>query len=194
MVRPLASPAMSVSKDRYRHIHPGLSVAITVLAAILLAGCSTQSHDSPSSGNSEIRRPSGDSQPATTRAEESTATPHQDSAPELYNPGPMTPAAASVLQAAQRFAAAWAQPNLTAAQWWSGVAPLCESGLAQRLRTTDPGTVSATRVTGVPKVTTSRGDQATFETPTDAGTLVTTLINVDGAWLVGDIDFRRNVQ
>ncbi len=183
MVRPLASPAMSVSKDRYRHIHPGLSVAVTVLAAILLAGCSTQSHDYPSPG---MRKPEA----AFSPSERSSDTP----ADPVYVPGPSTSASVDAISVAQVFAVAWAQPDLPEQAWWDGVSTYCEPGLGQRLRTTDPGTVPATRVTGTANATSSVSDRVTVEIPTDAGTLVVTVIKVDDAWLVGDIDFRRDVQ
>ncbi|MBA3488555.1 MAG: hypothetical protein H0T78_03265 [Longispora sp.] len=118
----------------------------------------------------------------------------EGSSGSVYSPGPPTSPSPNALDTAHRFAIAWARPNLADQLWWNGVSTYCEPGLAQLLRTTDPGTVPATRVTGDSRATSSVSDRVTIEIPTDAGTLVATVIKADNAWLVGDIDFRRAVQ
>jgi hypothetical protein len=114
-----------------------------------------------------------------------------DGADLIYTPGkPVDPAPAAALRA-RRFAERWARPDLPPDRWWSDLAPLSAEQLAELLRDTDPANVSATRVTGAPKATTSVPDDAVFEVPTDQGMLVLGLHKTAGKWrVVRIIDFR----
>jgi hypothetical protein len=92
------------------------------------------------------------------------------------------------------FAAAWVRADLPADRWWSGVAPFCEPGFAQQLRTVDPGNLPASKVTGAPvQVSPPSGGVTVFTVRTDGGVLVVTVAAVNGRWLVTDDDFQRAV-
>ena len=92
------------------------------------------------------------------------------------------------------FAAAWVHADLPADRWWSTVAPFCEAGFAQRLRTVDPSNLPATKVTGTPvQVSPPVNGVAVFTVTTDGGVLVVTVAAVNGRWLVTGNDFRRAV-
>jgi hypothetical protein len=115
---------------------------------------------------------------------------------DLYTPGPTLPAApADATTAATAFAQAWARPHLSAGDWWTGIAPLCDQGLADRFRSTDPANVPATTITGPPApagpVT---AEAALLAVPTDAGTLTVSLIHTATGWRVATIGFTRSVR
>jgi hypothetical protein len=106
-------------------------------------------------------------------------------APPTGQPGPV----------AAGFAAAWVRGDLPADRWWSAVAPFCEAGFAQRLRTVDPGNLPATKLTGAPvQVSPPVNGVAVFTITTDGGALVVTVAAGDGRWLVTDNDFQRAVR
>jgi hypothetical protein len=93
------------------------------------------------------------------------------------------------------FAAAWVRADLPADKWWAGVAPYCEAGFAQQLRTVDPGNLPASRVTGSPvQVSPPVGGVAVFTVATDGGVLMVTVAAVNGHWLVTNDDFQRAVR
>jgi len=118
-----------------------------------------------------------------------------DDGANLYTPGPtLTAAPDDAAAAAAAFARAWARPTLPASDWWASIAPLCEAGLAERLRTTDPTNVPATTITGAPALTGSATtDALTFAVPTDAGVLTVGLIRIPAGWRVASVDFTANV-
>jgi hypothetical protein len=131
----------------------------------------------------------GDTSPSA--AGERPGTDDHDHEPSPAAPPP--PAAAAPVVAT--FAAAWARPDLPAGTWWRGVAPMCDDGFAQALRTVDPARVPATRLTGRPVATRApSGGVAVYEVATDAGTLTVTLAAVDGRWVVTGNDFVRAVS
>jgi hypothetical protein len=93
---------------------------------------------------------------------------------------------------AARFAAAWAQPTLSAARWWAQIAPLCSPAFAQALRTVDPGNVPASRVTGTPQLVSGAATAAVYRVPTNGGQLSVTVTRIGAAWLVTNNDFQRS--
>jgi len=109
-----------------------------------------------------------------------------------HDPAPAAPSSQAAARA-EAFARTWVRRDLDAERWWAAIAPLCEEGFGERLRTVDPANVPATRVTGRAKQLRA-GDEdspAVYDVPTDAGTLRVTLASIDGRWLVAGNDFRR---
>lgn len=157
-----------------------------VTAAAAVAGCATGSP------------PPLAEQPATvasTPAAESAAGEQPGHDDHVHALPPAPPPAAQAAPVAAEFAAAWARPDLSAQAWWEGLAPLCDEGFAALLRTVDPARVPATRVIGPPVATQAPTDgAATFEVPTDAGTVTVTLAGVDGQWVATGVDFSRAVS
>ncbi|WP_434740665.1 hypothetical protein [Micromonospora sp. SH-82] len=106
-----------------------------------------------------------------------------------------TPPAGEAPRVVVAFAAAWVRSDLSAGQWWEGVADSCDPDFAQTLRTVDPEQVPATRVTGRPVARTKPTDgRAVYDVPTDSGTLTVRVAAVDGRWRVTGNDFVRTVR
>ena len=106
-----------------------------------------------------------------------------------------TPALAEANTVAARFAHAWARPEADSQTWWDGVAFWCEEGLADKLRSVEPGNIPATTVTGPPQHTGgSAADGLRFHIPTNAGTLQVTIAALGDQWKVTTIDFDRSPQ
>jgi hypothetical protein len=157
---------------------------LPALLAVLCAGCTSGRPTPPTTPPTSAALPPVASLPPTQ-----AGSPGND----VENPPARTPAGQPGTVAAD-FAVAWARPDLPAERWWTGVAPFCEAGFAQRLRSVDPGNLPATRVTGPPvPASPPSGGVAVFTVPTDGGTLVVTVAAVGGRWLVTDDDFRRAV-
>ncbi|MEU1842265.1 hypothetical protein [Micromonospora sediminicola] len=105
--------------------------------------------------------------------------------------GPTAPVAGAA-PAAAAFATAWARPRLDAASWLKGVTPLCVPRFAAQLRTVDPANLPASRITGRPEATHPvRDGGGQFAIPTDRGTLLVSVADVEGRWLVTGNDFVR---
>lgn len=88
--------------------------------------------------------------------------------------------------AAVAFVRSWAQPGLAEPQWLAALQPLATPTYANVLEDEEPWSVPAHRVTGSPS---GRGDPggATVTVPTDAGTVVVTVVQVGGSWLVANV-------
>lgn len=169
-----AETANRVPRSGFTAVAPLLSCLTAGL--LVLSGCTRPGTPSPGADG-----PS--STPVTTPAD-----PHgQDDPAE----GP-TAAPGEAPKAAARFAKAWARPRMGAETWWKEIAPLCEPGFAARLRTVDPGNIPATRVTGTPRVVVApAGRSARYAFSTDAGTLLVTVADLGGTWLVSGNDLER---
>ncbi|MCX5068201.1 hypothetical protein OOJ91_20380 [Micromonospora lupini] len=108
--------------------------------------------------------------------------------------GPAAPVAEAA-PAAAAFATAWARPGLDAARWLEGVAPLCVPRFAERMRTVDPANLPASRITGRPRATYPvRDGGGQFAISTDRGTLLVSVADIKGRWLVTGNDFKRAGQ
>lgn len=107
-------------------------------------------------------------------------------------PAPPTTQAATVVAG---FAQAWARPSADPHTWWAAVAVWCEEGLADKLRSVDPGNVPATAITGPPQgIGGSAADGLRFHVPTNTGTLQVTVAALGGQWKITTIDFDRTVR
>lgn len=165
--------------------------AVTVAAvAVTVAGCATgpqRAPASPTGSDQPVAGPSTVGESSTSEGEQPGHDGHVHAVP------PEPPPAARAAPAAAAFAAAWARPSAEA--WWKDLAPLCDEGFAEMLRTVDPSRVPATRVTGPPAATQEPADGvAAFEVPTDTGTVTVTLAGVDGRWVATGVDFVRAVD
>ncbi|HCT80707.1 MAG TPA: hypothetical protein DGT23_29895 [Micromonosporaceae bacterium] len=152
-------------------------IGLTALVICLLGGCTSSSNTRPGP-----IRPN----PAVTATDGHGEDAHDETAP---------PPLAEAPPVAAGFAEAWTRTKAGQASWWAGVAPWCEEGLAEALRTTDPGNVPAATVNG-PAVQTggSAAEGLRFEIPTNAGTLTVTVAALGGAWKVTTVDFSRGLQ
>ncbi|WP_051800152.1 hypothetical protein [Catenuloplanes japonicus] len=149
------------------------------VALIMLSACLPALQDTePATGHSQTVDIGG--RPTT-----STAPPAPD-ADGLAAPIPAAVPAAAV-DAAARFADAWARPDLPAADWREDVAALATAEYAHLLRTVDPADVPATRVTGQPQPRESTTARVVVDVPTDAGTLRVICVAPHGRWLVATV-------
>ena len=96
-----------------------------------------------------------------------------------------------VHSAALTFAGAWLRRDLAPDAWHDGVAANATESLAASLADVDPAGVPATRLTGDPTITLRTDLFAKVSVPADSGTLLLTLLNQRGTWLVDDVDWER---
>ena len=88
--------------------------------------------------------------------------------------------------AAVRFVTAWARPDATSQVWLASLRPLTTAGFQLTLKTSDPGRVPASRVTGSPRARASSSGQL-VSVPTDAGAVVVSVVRDGEAWKVADV-------
>ena len=103
---------------------------------------------------------------------------------------PVSAAPAAALQVASRWARAWVRPpdGTTAAKWLDGrqhAEVLVGGGAAQAV---DPGNIPATKVTGAAKAVSVSPRSLRVQVPTDAVTLVITVVDTDTGWRVSGYD------
>ena len=98
----------------------------------------------------------------------------------LYTPTIRPSARALATEVATGFVTAWARPSLPPERWWDGVARYAEPGYARLLRTVDPVTVPATRVTGSARVVTAEPGLLVVDVPADTGTCRVTVADASG--------------
>ncbi|WP_432832740.1 hypothetical protein [Dactylosporangium sp. CA-092794] len=98
---------------------------------------------------------------------------------------PTEPAALDVITA---FAPAWARPGLDQPRWYADVARYATPAYAAPLPTVDPATVPATTITTTPAVTSSTSGAVAADSGTDAGPITVTCIQLDGHWLVVEVE------
>lgn len=109
-------------------------------------------------------------------------------------PSPVTSAGQPTpAKVAERFAAAWLNPDESAAaQWREKLQPLSTEELSAKLAATDPAAVPAARITGAPVVIPRAANFVEARIPMDTGTLRLELVSVDGGWQVDAIDWERS--
>lgn len=163
---------------------PGRAIAAGLAGGLLTLGGCSQGAPGPAAAT-----PSEQVTPAASASPSGEPGGHDD---HNHTPAPAAPGRQAAATA-EAFARAWVRRDLDAERWWKAIAPLCEEGFGQRLRTVDPANVPATRVIGRARELRvgSVDSPAVYDVPTDAGTLRVTLASVDGRWLVAGNDFRR---
>ncbi|MEU5780304.1 hypothetical protein [Micromonospora lupini] len=164
------------------------AVAIPVLLATL-SGCF---RSGPAAG--EVPQNGGPSPTAGGTVASATPPEPLGRDDEDDDEGPTAPVAKAA-PAAAAFATAWARPGLDAARWLEGVTPLCVPRFAEQLRTVNPANLPASRITGRPRATYPvRDGGGQFAIPTDRGTLLVSVADIKGRWLVTGNDFKRAGQ
>jgi len=92
---------------------------------------------------------------------------------------------------ATTFATEWVRTaGVTAARWRASLLALSTDRLDAELANANPQTVPADRVTGTPSLTDRAASFVQASVPTDAGTLVLSLLATDGRWQVDAIDWE----
>ena len=103
---------------------------------------------------------------------------------------PVSAAPAAALQVASRWARAWVRPpdGTTAAKWLDGLRSTTTDEYLGVLSGVDPGNIPATRVTGAAKAVSVAPRSLRVQVPTDAVTLVITVVDTDTGWRVSGYD------
>ncbi len=103
---------------------------------------------------------------------------------------PLSAAPAVALQVASRWAKAWVRPSngTSAARWLDGLRPTTTDEYLGVLSGVDPTNIPATRVTGAPKAVVVSPRSLQVKVPTDAVTLVITVVDTDDGWRVSGYD------
>ena len=103
---------------------------------------------------------------------------------------PVSAAPAAALQVASRWARAWVRPpdGTTAAKWLDGLRSTTTDEYLGVLSAVDPGNIPATKVTGAAKAVSVAPRSLKVQVPTDALTLVITVVDTDTGWRVSGYD------
>ena len=103
---------------------------------------------------------------------------------------PVSAAPAAALQVASRWARAWVRPpdGTTAAKWLDGLRSTTTDEYLGVLSGVDPGNIPATKVTGAAKAVSVAPRSLRVQVPTDALTLVITVVDTDTGWRVSGYD------
>ena len=103
---------------------------------------------------------------------------------------PVSAAPAAALQVASRWARAWVRPpdGTTAAKWLDGLRSTTTDEYLGVLSAVDPGNLPATKVTGAAKAVSVSPRSLRVQVPTDAVTLVITVVDTDTGWRVSGYD------
>ena len=103
---------------------------------------------------------------------------------------PVSAAPAAALQVASRWARAWVRPpdGTTAARWLDGLRATTTDEYLGVLAGVDPGNIPATKVTGAAKAVSVAPRSLRVQVPTDALTLVITVVDTDTGWRVSGYD------
>lgn len=103
---------------------------------------------------------------------------------------PLSAAPAVALQVASRWAKAWVRPpnGTSAARWLDGLRPTTTDEYLGVLSAVDPTNIPATRVTGAAKAVLVSPRSLQVQVPTDAITLVITVVDTDDGWRVSGYD------
>jgi hypothetical protein len=103
---------------------------------------------------------------------------------------PVSAAPAAALQVASRWARAWVRPpdGTTAAKWLDGLRSTTTDEYLGVLSAVDPGNIPATKVTGAAKAVSVSPRSLRVQVPTDAVTLVITVVDTDTGWRVSGYD------
>jgi hypothetical protein len=175
---------------------------IGVVAVAVLVGTALAAVSGRSSGGSLLSSPEPTTGYATAPpgADPSTPfTPFATPTPTVLPPVPalvpttlpLAQAPPAAMQVADRWAAAWVRPpaGTTQQQWLAGLSASTTPEYLGVLNSVDPSNIPATRVTGPPTALRVAPRSVQVEVPTDALTLlVTVVISDDGGWRVSDSD------
>ena len=103
---------------------------------------------------------------------------------------PVSAAPAAALQVASRWARAWVRPpdGTSAVRWLDGLRSTTTDEYLGVLAGVDPGNIPATRVTGAAKAVSVSPRSLRVQVPTDALTLVITVVDTDTGWRVSGYD------
>jgi hypothetical protein len=103
---------------------------------------------------------------------------------------PLSAAPTAALQVASRWAKAWVRPpnGTSAARWLNGLRPTTTDEYLGVLSGVDPTNIPATRVTGAAKAVLVSPRSLQVQVPTDALTLVITVVDTDDGWRVSGYD------
>jgi len=103
---------------------------------------------------------------------------------------PVSAAPTAALQVASRWARAWVRPpaGTTSAKWLDGLRTTTTDEYLGVLAGVDPSNVPATKVTGAAKAVSVAPRSLRVQVPTDALTLVITVVDTDAGWRVSGYD------
>ncbi|MDN5857649.1 MAG: hypothetical protein L0H84_03415 [Pseudonocardia sp.] len=103
---------------------------------------------------------------------------------------PLSAAPVAAITVAERWTQGWVRPaeGTTAAQWLDALRPFTTPEYLGLLATVDPSNIPATKVTGKARAVAVSPDLVKVKVPTDALTLVVTVIDVGAGWRVADYD------
>ena len=103
---------------------------------------------------------------------------------------PVSAAPVAALQVASRWARAWVRPpdGTTSARWLDGLRTTTTDEYLGVLSGVDPANIPATKVTGAAKAVTVSPRSLRVEVPTDALTLLITVVDTDTGWRVSGYD------
>ena len=103
---------------------------------------------------------------------------------------PLSAAPAAGLRVAANWAKAWVRPadGTTSARWLDGLRPTTTDEYLGVLAGVDPSNIPATKVTGTAKAIEVFPRSMRVQVPTDALTLVVTVVDTDTGWRVSGYD------
>jgi hypothetical protein len=103
---------------------------------------------------------------------------------------PVAAAPAAALQVASRWARAWVRPpdGTTSAKWLDGLRTTTTDEYLGVLVGVDPSNIPATKVTGPARALSVAPRSLRVQVPTDALTLVITVVDTDAGWRVSGYD------
>jgi hypothetical protein len=103
---------------------------------------------------------------------------------------PVSAAPAAALQVASRWARAWVRPpdGTTSAKWLDGLRTTTTDEYLGVLAGVDPSNIPATKVTGPAKAVSVAPRSLRVQVPTDALTLLLTVVDTDAGWRVSGYD------
>jgi hypothetical protein len=103
---------------------------------------------------------------------------------------PVSAAPAAALQVASRWARAWVRPpdGTTSAKWLDGLRTTTTDEYLGVLVGVDPSNIPATKVTGPARALSVAPRSLRVQVPTDALTLVITVVDTDAGWRVSGYD------
>lgn len=169
---PLRSPVRFVS------VLVGIVLTLVVLAH-LLGGTQPRGGQPKRSG-------------VSTSSPSQTAETHDNGRP-VINGSTLSSEApgASPTSVAAEFMVAWARPKLLQGVWWTGITRTkVDPGLAAALQETDPSSIPASRVVGVPRLVRSTSSSAVVRVRTDGPSVLVVLTRETGAggrWMVSNL-------
>lgn len=179
---PLRSPARLV----------GTLVVVVALAVGISVAAATLRADEPGARTAPGRpTPSVAVAPGQGAA---PITPVPTALPPVREPTPtelpVSAAAPAAIDVATRWVRAWVRPAqaTTAQQWLDGLRPLTTPEYLGVLSSVDPVNIRATRQTGQVRAVSATPQLVRVQVPTDAFTLIVTVVDDGSGWRVSDYD------